>query len=81
MHRHLAQSGETFSSVLSSTRAQLAQQYLVNQNRTLTQIAELLGFSALSTFSRWFRDEFGSSPKAWRAAHRGTDPMGRGQRG
>ncbi|MFD5391737.1 AraC family transcriptional regulator [Streptomyces sp. NPDC127074] len=81
VHRHLAQSGETFSSVLSSTRAQLAQQYLGNQDRTLTQIAELLGFSALSTFSRWFRDEFGSSPKAWRAAHRGTDPVGRGQRG
>ncbi|MEU7894077.1 AraC family transcriptional regulator ligand-binding domain-containing protein [Nonomuraea sp. NPDC049152] len=64
VHRHLARSGETFSSVLNSTRAQLAHQYLGNQNRPLTQIAELLGFSALSTFSRWFRGEFGSSPKA-----------------
>ncbi|MCX4820199.1 helix-turn-helix domain-containing protein [Streptomyces sp. NBC_01142] len=72
VHRHLARSGETFSSVLNHTRVQLARQYLGNQNRPLTQIAELLGFSALSTFSRWFRDEFGSSPTAWRTAHLGT---------
>ncbi|MFI6599385.1 helix-turn-helix domain-containing protein [Nonomuraea sp. NPDC050536] len=72
VHRHLARSGETFSSVLNSTRVQLAHQYLGNQNRPLTQIAELLGFSALSTFSRWFSGEFGSSPKAWRTAHRNT---------
>ncbi|WP_433860049.1 hypothetical protein [Streptomyces kronopolitis] len=27
-----------------------------------------MGFSAPSAFSRWFRDEFGTSPTAWRAA-------------
>ncbi|MER6945311.1 AraC family transcriptional regulator [Nonomuraea sp. NPDC000554] len=69
VHRHLATAGETFSSVLGATRRQLAQRYVGHQNRPLTQVAELLGFSTLSTFSRWFRNEFGSSARAWRAAH------------
>ncbi|MEV6227915.1 AraC family transcriptional regulator [Saccharopolyspora shandongensis] len=68
VHRHLARFDETFSSVLNSTRRQLVQQYISSPSRPLTQVAELLGFSALSTFSRWFRSEFGSSPKAWRSA-------------
>lgn len=67
VHRRLARSGETFSSLLNSTRTQLAEQYVGNQERPLTQVAELLGFSALSTFSRWFSGEFGSSPTVWRA--------------
>lgn len=68
IHRHLARSGETFSSVLNSLRAQLAQQYVGSRARPLTQVAGLLGFAAPSTFSRWFRAEFGTSPTAWRAA-------------
>ncbi|MEU6172361.1 AraC family transcriptional regulator [Streptantibioticus parmotrematis] len=68
IHRHLARSDETFSSLLNSIRTQLAQQYVGSHSRPLTQVAELLGFSAPSTFSRWFRDEFGTSPSAWRSA-------------
>ncbi|MFF8917757.1 AraC family transcriptional regulator [Streptomyces sp. NPDC015032] len=70
VHRYLARSNQTFSSVLNSARVQLAQQYVGHQSRPLTQVAELLGFAALSTFSRWFRKEFGTSPRAWRAARR-----------
>ena len=72
VHRRLAEAGETFSSVLASTRAELAQQYVGHQERTLTHSAELLGFTSVSTFSRWFRAQFGSSPTAWRAARRGA---------
>jgi AraC-like DNA-binding protein len=56
--------------VLNGVRVQLARQYVGNQSRPLTQTAELLGFSALSAFSRWFREEFGTSATAWRAARR-----------
>ncbi|MGW4560919.1 AraC family transcriptional regulator [Streptomyces sp. NPDC004561] len=70
VHRHLAASGETFSSVLNSTRVHLAKQYVEHQGRPLTEVAELLGFASLSTFSRWFRDEFGTSPRTWRAERR-----------
>jgi AraC-like DNA-binding protein len=70
VHRRLARSGETYSSVLNTCRTQLAQQYVGNQDRPLTQAAQLLGFGAPSTFSRWFRNEFGSSPTAWRSRAR-----------
>ncbi|MEU8527334.1 AraC family transcriptional regulator [Streptomyces sp. NPDC048629] len=66
VHRHLAASGETFSSLLNATRTHLAEQFVANPRRSLTEIAELLGFSSLSAFSRWFRERFGCSPRAWR---------------
>lgn len=70
VHRHLAASGETFSSVLNTTRIQLAEQLVANPRRSFTEIAGLLGFSAPSAFSRWFRERFGCSPRDWRV--RGT---------
>ncbi|MEV8527244.1 helix-turn-helix domain-containing protein [Streptomyces sp. NPDC052000] len=70
VHRQLPRSGATFSSVLNAIRVRLSQQHLGNQSRSLTQVAELLGFSAPSAYSRWFREEFGTSPTTWRAARR-----------
>ena len=34
--------------------------------RPLNEIARMLGFSGLSAFSRWFREQFGDSPRQWR---------------
>ncbi|MCT9108636.1 AraC family transcriptional regulator [Streptomyces mirabilis] len=68
VHRHLASSGETFSSLLNATRTLLAEQFVANPRRSLTEISDLLGFSSLSGFSRWFREQFGCSPRAWRSA-------------
>ncbi|WP_329206620.1 AraC family transcriptional regulator ligand-binding domain-containing protein [Streptomyces sp. NBC_00683] len=67
VHRHLADSGETFSSLLNATRMHLAEQFVANPRRSLTEISDLLGFSSLSAFSRWFREQFGCSPRAWRS--------------
>ncbi|MEV8596152.1 AraC family transcriptional regulator [Streptomyces sp. NPDC052012] len=66
VHRHLASSGETFSSLLNATRTHLAEQFVANPRRSLTEISELLGFSSPSSFSRWFREQFECSPTAWR---------------
>ena len=43
-------------------------------NRSLTEIAELLGFTAPSSFSRWYLTQFGCSAKESRAkgAERGS---------
>jgi AraC-like DNA-binding protein len=68
LHRHLAREGETFSSLLDSVRSELATRYISNRDRPLAAVAELLGFSALSAFSRWFRSRFGSSVSQWREA-------------
>jgi len=66
LHRHLFRSGETFSSIVEEVRADLALRYLEDRRRSLNEISLLLGFSAPSAFSRWFRNRFGCAPKAWR---------------
>ncbi|QNS02587.1 AraC family transcriptional regulator [Streptomyces xanthii] len=75
VHRHLATTGETFSGLVNATRTQLAEQLVANPSRSLTEISGLLGFSAPSAFSRWFREQFGTSARDWRARHAaGADP-------
>lgn len=69
INRRLAAQGETFSSILNDVRAELAQRYIATDRKPLTQTAELLGFAGLPSFSRWFRDTFGTSPTAWREHH------------
>ncbi|WP_405782701.1 AraC family transcriptional regulator [Streptomyces sp. NBC_00859] len=74
VHRRLTRSGETFSSLVNSVRLQLAEQFVVNPRRSLTEISDLLGFSTASAFSRWFREQFGCSPREWRGrATTGSD--------
>jgi AraC-like DNA-binding protein len=70
LQRYLADRGETFSSVVHATRARLAERYLPNERYTLTEVSQFLGFEAPSAFSRWFRQQFGTSPKEWRRAAR-----------
>jgi AraC-like DNA-binding protein len=79
LHRHLAREGETFSSLMDSVRAELVTRYVGNRERPLVSVAELLGFSALSAFSRWFKSQFGCSVSQWRAALPAMRPQsGRG---
>jgi AraC-like DNA-binding protein len=68
LHRHLAREGETFTSLLDTVRAELATRYIGNRDRPLASVSESLGFSALSAFSRWFRNRFGCSVSQWRAS-------------
>jgi AraC-like DNA-binding protein len=69
LHRHLAREGQTFSSIIDAVRAELATRYI--GSRDLASISDLLGFSARSAFSRWFRSQFGCSVSEWRA----TEPL------
>ena len=71
VHRRLAAQDTTFSGVVDGVRVEMAQRHLHSANRPLTDIAELLGFSELSAFSRWFQKRFGCSASIWRAEHSG----------
>ncbi|MCT9003568.1 AraC family transcriptional regulator [Streptomyces rhizosphaerihabitans] len=71
VQRRLAQSGETFSSLRNATRHDLAQRFVANDRRPLTEVAQLLGFTSPGAFSRWFRDQFGISPSQWRGVGQG----------
>jgi AraC-like DNA-binding protein len=68
IHRHLAEEGVTFSSILDTVRSELAMRYLDRRERPLSEVAGLLGFSESSAFSRWFRSNFGSSPTQFQAS-------------
>lgn len=61
VHRHLARSGETFSSLVDEVRAELAEGYLQGRRGRFADVADLLGFSQLSAFSRWHKRHFGYS--------------------
>jgi len=68
LQRRLAQEGQEFSSLLNDVRAAEVARYLEDQRYPVTQIAMLLGFSDVSTFSRWFSTQFGMTPTQWRSA-------------
>jgi AraC-like DNA-binding protein len=69
VHRHLVASGTTYSALLHEVRGELAARYVAEGDRGLADIADVLGFSEISAFSRWFRARFGVSPSAWRSAN------------
>ena len=70
IHRHLAGEGETFSNIVDSVRKELAARYMKNRNRTLNEVSSLLGFSAPSGFSRWYRKQFSCKASQGRSARR-----------
>lgn len=74
LQRLLEKEGATFAALLNETRRDLAVRYLSTSNHSVTDVGVLLGYSTLSSFSRWFTIEFGKSPAAWRNAERGV-PM------
>ena len=58
VHRHLARERQTFSGLVDTVRRELAERYLKDRNRSLTEVSSLLGFAAPSGFSRWYRRQF-----------------------
>ncbi|SMG59532.1 AraC family transcriptional regulator [Paraburkholderia susongensis] len=69
LQRQLEQSGQRFSALLNEVRVSLAVRYLAQPRHSMSDIGNLLGFSELSAFSRWFSAEFGKPPSLWRNEH------------
>ena len=70
IHRHLSECGTSFSAIMDAERADLALRLIADPNRSLAGITGLLGFSAQSAMSRWFRGCFGCSISQWRSGVR-----------
>jgi AraC-like DNA-binding protein len=68
LSRRLAEEGTTFPEVLAALRQILALRYIREPGLGVDQIALLLGYSELSSFSHAFRRWTGSSPSAARRA-------------
>lgn len=69
LHRHLLAEGESFSSLLRAIRAEFATRQIRDSDRSLAEMADLLGFSGPSPFAFWFRQQFGCTVSQWRQAH------------
>jgi len=72
LHRRLAREKQTFSGIVDTVRQELAERYLNDRARSLAEVSSLLGFAALSGFSRWYRRQFSgrASDRHPRAAKR-----------
>ncbi len=66
LQRRLDESGISFSTILNDVRYELAQRYIANTTYSLGRIAELLGYSNLSSFTRWFIAQFQCAPSQMR---------------
>ncbi|MCY1276842.1 HTH-type transcriptional regulator VirS [compost metagenome] len=69
LQRRLDEDGATFSTLINEVRRDLVIRYLENPGYSLSRIADMLGYSMPSSFTRWFISQFGMPPAAWRTAH------------
>ena len=63
VNRRLASAGLSFLQLVDAHRRNMALQYVEAGDLTLTSIASQLGFSSRSALSRWYRQQFGQSPR------------------
>ena len=66
LHRKLQKENTSFKVLLTEIRRELAQQYIKDRSKTLTEIAFLLGFSEVSSFSRAYKGWNGQPPSETR---------------
>jgi len=66
LQRMLQVYGSNFRNLVQEVRFETGARYLQTSNASLTRIANLVGYSAVSAFSRAFKERFGISPRAWR---------------
>ena len=67
LHNKLERLDSSYQQVLDDTRKELAEQYMQQQQRSISEVAYLLGFSDCSNFSRAFKRWTGESPSQFRS--------------
>jgi AraC-like DNA-binding protein len=68
LQRQLHDEGTTYQAVLSSTRAELAREYLGRGSLRTSEIAYLLGYDDSNSFYRAFRTWTGTTPEGFKSA-------------
>jgi AraC-like DNA-binding protein len=62
LQRHLDEAGTSFTIILNRAKTMLVQRYFANRRLRLTDVAEMLGYSSLGSFTRWYIQSFGETP-------------------
>lgn len=68
LYQRLKRENQSFAALLDRARRERALAYLQNPDHTLTDVAQRLGFSELSAFSRAFKRWMGQSPAHYRSS-------------
>jgi len=63
LQRRLEEENCSFSKLLDQVRVQQVSQHLSNRQLRLTDVAHLLGYSELASFSAWYRARFQKTPR------------------
>jgi AraC-like DNA-binding protein len=71
LSRRLGARGTSFSDIQNDVRVELAQRHIKTEGRPLAETSQLLGFTGLPAFSRWFKTQFGVNPSSWRRSIQG----------
>jgi AraC-like DNA-binding protein len=66
LQRQLEDEDCTFTGLVESVQRDLVMRYLANRRYSVKDVADLLGYSSQSAFGRWFKKEYGCSPRQWR---------------
>ncbi len=66
LQRRLERDGVDFSEILDRVRVQQVSHHFANRHLRLTDVAHLLGYSSLSSFSNWYRGRFNQTPSSGR---------------
>lgn len=70
LQRRLKEDGCAFNDLINDVRRDLVLRYLDNPNYSLSRIADMLGYSMASSFTRWFISQFDMPPAVWRTTHK-----------
>ena len=79
LQRRLDAEGTSFSDLLDRVRVQQVSQHFANRRLRITDVAHLLGYSTLASFSAWYRGRFEETPtrarrRLWQPASRSRAP-------
>ena len=81
LQRRLERDGVVFSDLLDRVRVQQVSHHFASRHLRLTDIAHLLGYSSLASFSSWYRSRFDRTPTSGRREIQGGrkkhDPVSR----
>ena len=69
LQRHLSQQNLNFQDLLRDARMELARFYLMHSQLSLSQVAEKLGYTDVSSFSHAVKVHTGKTPRDWRKQH------------
>lgn len=68
LQRHLDDWGLSFSDLVNEVRREMVLGHLGNKGNDIEQVARMLGYTKPTSFTRWFKSQYGVPPQQWRAS-------------